>query len=252
MKFRPDREAVRRELEAHMEDRRADFLATELTEQEAEAAVVRAMGDAKQVGKLLNKAHAPLLGYAWLLSKWLCILLVISMVVVFFWESDPVWYWNHYAATIFGWQSPCACEVQFEEFQDFETRQPVETGLTLREGAYRLTLDHGFYYINPIEDGGEQYLTLAFRIEADRFWQIAPQGFENDLCAVDDQGSEYKLEGSSLFQVDMADVGLPVWMMHVRLFIPYDGPLNQREWFRFYVPDTEFAFTVWTNGEVSM
>ena len=250
MRFFPDREAARKELEDHLRDRRADFLEQGMKMEEAEAAAVRAMGDAVQTGKLLNKAHSPWLGFAWLLSKIASIVLVIVLTGALLLDSTMANRWKNHAATVFGWES-CTCYAQFDGYGNFETRQPIEAGLALREGDYVLTLDHGFYYLNPIDDGGEQFLTVAFWVKADHFWQTAPQALEEYLCAVDDLGNEYVLEGRSLFQVDTADVGLPVWMVHIRLFLPYDGPLVQRQWFRFYVPDTDLAFTVWTNGEVS-
>lgn len=60
--FRPDREAVRRELEAHLEDLR------EASGLEEEAALA-AMGDPAALAEELGRVHRPWLGYLWRLSQ---------------------------------------------------------------------------------------------------------------------------------------------------------------------------------------
>ena len=60
--FRPDRKAVRRELEAHLEDlREASGL--------EESAALEAMGDPEAVAEELGRLHRPWLGYLWRLSQ---------------------------------------------------------------------------------------------------------------------------------------------------------------------------------------
>lgn len=250
MKFARDREAVQKELRDHMLDRRLDFLEQGMDLEAAEAAAVEAMGDPVETGKLLNRVHSPVLGWLWLLSKWLLVAVTLLVFLVMVSNSFPISRWQGNAGEVFGWQEPCTCEMRFDVFPDFEPL-PVETGMIIREGSYTMELDHGFYYVNPIADGGEQYLTLGFQVRGDHIWTVAPKALKDDLQAVDDLGYEYILKGSSLYQVQIADVGLPVWMVHIHVFVPYDGPLQQREWFRFSVPDTDFAFTVHTDGEVS-
>ena len=58
IRFRPDRRAVRRELEAHLEDLREH---TGLTEQ----AALEAMGDPGRIAEELGRIHRPWLGYLW-------------------------------------------------------------------------------------------------------------------------------------------------------------------------------------------
>lgn len=78
IRFRPDREAVRRELEAHMEDlREASGL--------EEDAALRAMGDPAEIAEELGRLHRPWLGYLWRISRFAlagaavmyCLLLVL-------------------------------------------------------------------------------------------------------------------------------------------------------------------------------
>lgn len=62
IRFGPDRKAVRRELEAHMEDLR------EASGLEGDAAL-RAMGDPAEIAEELGRLHRPWLGYLWRVSR---------------------------------------------------------------------------------------------------------------------------------------------------------------------------------------
>ena len=62
IRFRPDRRAVRRELEAHLEDLREH---TGLTEE----AALEAMGDPGRIAEELGRIHRPWLGYLWRASQ---------------------------------------------------------------------------------------------------------------------------------------------------------------------------------------
>lgn len=62
IRFGPDRKAVRRELEAHLEDLR------EASGLEREAAL-EAMGDPEDIAEELGRVHRPWLGYLWRLSQ---------------------------------------------------------------------------------------------------------------------------------------------------------------------------------------
>ena len=61
IRSRPDREAVRAELEAHLEDRTADLLRLfpDLTPEEAERQAVEGMGDPWEVGQALGGSTSP-------------------------------------------------------------------------------------------------------------------------------------------------------------------------------------------------
>lgn len=90
IRFRPDRPGVYEELLAHLQDSAALLEEEEGMEgaQAAEEAVKR-MGDAEEIGILLDKAHSPLLGWLWMFSKWF---LGISLVLAFFalWPIDEL------------------------------------------------------------------------------------------------------------------------------------------------------------------
>lgn len=79
VRFSLDHDEIRAELTAHLEDE-GEYLAARdgLTTSEAEAEAVRRMGDAKTLGKELNKAHDPWIGRLWVLTS---ILMVAALFV---------------------------------------------------------------------------------------------------------------------------------------------------------------------------
>ena len=75
-----DRDAVERELSQHMEESMEELHADGLSWEEAEAQAVEQMGDAKSVGHMLNQVHKPVLGYLWMLSNLLLVIVAIPAV----------------------------------------------------------------------------------------------------------------------------------------------------------------------------
>ena len=71
IRFTPDREEVRAELSAHLEDKALDFqrIFPGLTEEEAQERAAAEMGDPVEIGKELAKIHKPWLGYLWRASQ---------------------------------------------------------------------------------------------------------------------------------------------------------------------------------------
>lgn len=69
IRFGPDRRAVQRELEAHLDDAKECRTAAGLPEEEAEAAVLQAMGDPEAIAEELGRLHRPWWGYLWRASQ---------------------------------------------------------------------------------------------------------------------------------------------------------------------------------------
>lgn len=70
IRFGPDREAVRRELQAHLEDRQESLEAKGLTAEEADKAAAQAMGDPDALAEELARVHTPYWGWLWRASRW--------------------------------------------------------------------------------------------------------------------------------------------------------------------------------------
>ena len=84
IRFRPDRAAVRSELAAHLEDKRADLqrIFPDISPEEAESRALKAMGDPEELGRELARIHRPWLGYLWVASRWaLGLSLVLALVL---------------------------------------------------------------------------------------------------------------------------------------------------------------------------
>lgn len=82
--FFPDRYDIELELIDHIEDSKADILASNpsgLSPEEVEAQALDRMGDPEQIGKELNRQHNPIIGYLWYFSR---IPLVLLSIVISF------------------------------------------------------------------------------------------------------------------------------------------------------------------------
>ena len=73
VRFAFDRRKIRQELREHMEDLYEDLLSQDIDEKQAAELTVDYMGDSEELGKELDKAHHPVLGYVWLILGILCI-----------------------------------------------------------------------------------------------------------------------------------------------------------------------------------
>ena len=81
IRFTPDRKAVRRELQDHLEDRMEAGKAQGLSPYEAETAATAAMGDPVALAEELGRIHSPWWGRLWRLSQWA---LAIALLVTVF------------------------------------------------------------------------------------------------------------------------------------------------------------------------
>jgi len=90
IRFAPDREAVRQELQGHIEDKVADLLRIfpGMTLQEAEERALSQMGDPEEIGKELGRIHKPWWGYLWIASKVVLTASIIIMFGILGWYGD--------------------------------------------------------------------------------------------------------------------------------------------------------------------
>ena len=75
IKYEPANKPIAEELKGHIEDIKSEYLCKGATEKEAEEKAVEQMGDAKIIGKKLNKMYGPKLDWK---------LLVLICIVMFF------------------------------------------------------------------------------------------------------------------------------------------------------------------------
>jgi len=90
VRFFPDRAKIAEELDAHYEDHVKDLERIGFAHDLAEERALKAMGDAEEIGKAMDQAHRPGLGWLWLVSKWSAIVCIVAMVLMLFsgnWQS---------------------------------------------------------------------------------------------------------------------------------------------------------------------
>ena len=80
VRFKPDREAIERELTAHYEDHVRDLERLDYPPELARQRALTAMGDPETIGKALDRVHKPWLGWLWRLSRWLLAVLAVTAV----------------------------------------------------------------------------------------------------------------------------------------------------------------------------
>jgi len=249
VRFFPDREAVRQELEAHMEDRREDFLAQAMSDADAELAVLYVMGDAKETGKLLNKAHSPLLGWAWLASKICCILLICALPMGLLWSSHRNYGEKIWAALVP--DDPCMLLEYHEKYNVPYTE--LEDTIMLQAGAYSMRLDHGFYVQNDVSYS----VNLGWQVWSWQPWLAFPAGL-TEMTVEDSFGNVYSDETQrqagephAEFYFNTTGALLPVWRFHVEvLYLPDWERTGLPQWLKFSIPNTDAEFMVYLDGEV--
>ena len=137
IRFRPDRRAVRRELEAHLEDLREH---TGLTEQ----AALEAMGDPGRIAEELGRIHRPWLGYLWRASQialagtavFCCLLAILAEAVY-----QPL-------GRLAGGLESLLAPVPFTEAAE---EQEVSSGMAVETGGYTIRAERAV--LRRDEDG---------------------------------------------------------------------------------------------------
>ena len=83
VKFIFDHRSIRRELNSHIQDLIDEHNWNNITEEELILKINDEMGDPIDLGKSLNQVHKPLLGYAWIISKSIFVIVVFASALNF-------------------------------------------------------------------------------------------------------------------------------------------------------------------------
>lgn len=201
IRFRPDREAARAELAAHLEDKQADLqrIFPDLSPEEAERRAVESMGDAWEVRKQLAKIHRPWLGYLWRLSQVLAVLACLWLVGLGVLQGDDAYLGdNPYSewwdvddlpgTAVMGDDD----DIRYLPGDNPNQLLALEIGQTEHVGGQNVSLRRAALWQG--EDGLELYLYL--RVGTWRFWE---RGVLRQECmkVTDDRGNNYVLGGES-------------------------------------------------------
>ena len=197
IRFKPDRMAVRSELEAHLEDKQADLrrIFPELTPEEAERRAVESMGDAWEVRKQLAKIHKPWLGYLWRLSQVLAVLACLWLVSFGVFRGDDAYLGDHPYSEL--WDADDLPRTAVMGDDDDRRYLPgddpnqllaLEIGQTEQAAGQNVSLRRAALW----QEEGALELYLYLRINTWRFWE---RGIlrEEWMRVTDDRGNCYAL-----------------------------------------------------------
>lgn len=197
IRFKPDRTAVRRELEAHLEDKRTDLqrIFPELSSEEVERRAVESMGDAWEVREKLAKIHKPWLGYLWRLSQVLAVLACLWLASFGVLRGDDAYLGDHPYSELWDADDLPRTSVMGDDDDsrylpgdDPDQLLALELGQTENVAGQNVSLRRAALWQG--DDGLELYLYL--RIDTWRFWERGVLR-EEWMKVTDDRGNCYAL-----------------------------------------------------------
>ena len=165
VRFRPDHEAVAKELYHHYEDSVLDFERIGYEEKLARERALQAMGDPVEVGKGLDKAHKPWLGWLQKATEWTAFALTLMLAVTLmkdWWLVEIYWHMEDQLK----WQEPPSYAAKAET-------------------------EHGTIYMVPGEpwaDGDQTYQRVNLWLEFDTPQATRPDGLWQLATFTTDRG----------------------------------------------------------------
>ena len=208
IRFKPDRKAVRAELEEHLEDKAMDLrrIFPELTEEEAWERAVSEMGDPMEIGRELARLHRPWLGYLWRVSQVVLGLACLSLLwsgMVFYsafsvddgqvflelWDADGLPMTNEAieAYNMFGngltpreTYLPSGHPDQIQVWEDGPAVQVAGSTVRLRRAALW----------QEWQSRGGLALYCYFRVESPKFWVLGDLRWDQ-FTVTDSLGNQY-------------------------------------------------------------
>lgn len=187
VRFRPDRDAIAKELTAHYEDHVQDLERLGYDHALAEERTMRCMGDPVEIGKALDRVHQPWLGWLWLVSK---VLAVVSMIVVLLYGG------SNYITIVQDLNWP-------EKEADYEaggylsdpdnpyfTRVAVTQGESTEVCGYTFSIPYAALWKDTL-DSSYYNAIIVLVVQDNRFWDDAPDPALCTMNAVDSFGHRY-------------------------------------------------------------
>lgn len=223
IRFGPDREAVRRELAEHIEDRTADLMRIfpDIPEEEAGERALAAMGDAWELKKELARVHTPWLGWLWRCTQalvWglMALILIASLNTGLDFLREQQYRWEEaqksravgralYEDGVLDWEGERLAILQVDE--------------EARLGRSVISVSRAARWREPEGD----CLYIRLRITWDRPWEVNQMAI-NHLWVEDDLGNTYEigaarslLDGWNWSQRDLAVEGVPLEAKELRI-----------------------------------
>lgn len=180
VRFRPDHQAIQKELTAHLEDARADFVRLGYPRDLAAERALQAMGDAGEVGRALDRAHQPWLGWLWQVSRWLAVLALAAFLLTG-WTAV----WNRQLPDVGEWLGLGETPGQEETHPG---GQFLDCPPSFQAGAYTIQVTKARYSQDP--ETGRAGLDIDLTSYTPKFWLEGPV-LGDCLEAVDSNGVRY-------------------------------------------------------------
>lgn len=184
VRFHPDHVAIRKELKAHYEDHVKDLQRIGYEEALAESRALAAMGDAEEVGRGLDRAHKPWLGWLWEWSR-AAVWAVLGFMLLFVLQYE--------LPQVQEWVAP---EPFFQRMEDAVS---LSCPINFTDGVYRYQFDWAEYTYDETRD--LTIIRIAATAVSHRFWLYGPELYK-DLTATDSDGrtypGEYTTNGDSV------------------------------------------------------
>ncbi len=177
VRFKPARQQIAQELQAHLEDRAAMLEAHGVTPEDAAARAVAAMGDPEEIGTALDREHSPLWGWA---AVWTfvarCIVAFFVLIAVMLQVGQPGFSHAFFNTSRAGFISPreqplmtvslgqwYATEhllVRMNKAEVYQYAGPPRVGsLPPLIGDYTVEISYTQWYRNPFLRTDRQYVT---------------------------------------------------------------------------------------------
>lgn len=178
IRFGPDREAVKRELWEHIEDKTLDLMRIfpGMAYEEARERAMADMGDAEEIGKELARVHKPWLGYLWRLSRVVVTFLLVVALPMAVWS---VFYGNFGWAERNGRNWNSSPEAEYTDLQPWDGRVKVD--------GYTVTMRRALWS-NWM---GENRVGVVVRTASPWFWDREGVTLYRRMTAVDSVGTAY-------------------------------------------------------------
>lgn len=178
VRFYPDHKAIEKELTDHYIDHVRDLERIGFDNRLACERALSAMGDAEEVGKAMDRAHTPWLGWLWIISKWsLIICLGITACLGIRGE------WGNIQQDV---RLTLEEPTDYEEQGMFMAMPPVSAILErldwkscdeiVERNGYTIKVPYAAIWKRTYEDGEESYFFSAvMTAENWRLWQEGPK-----------------------------------------------------------------------------
>lgn len=217
IRFHLDRKRVRRELEGHLEDKKADLrrIFPDIPEAEAQSRALAAMGDPEELKTALSKVHKPWLGWLWQASQWVMPLLMFaSLVLSSNCRGIDCSIWGRNGGRVY---------------------HQIKDGDAAQVGGYTFQITGAAFLDRP---EGEDHIQLALRASSPRFWErVDGDAVLAGLTATGPDGARYRMsgQGTARWVGDEAEpretVRCPSWLLHrwgvgwkeFLIYIPAEG-----------------------------